>query len=420
MEHSKYYSLWQKRPSGEVCNLGALFISAKINKQINHVIFQYNPSLISQQDFYPLDPINAPLSSEKITYPSSGRDLPGFIDDCLPDDWGRKIIAHRLQKRFVDTLTILDNIFEGASIGAIKITPAEMGKPDWYEGIQFEQAKQIAGKVWDGDLSQLTHNEAELSILVNNGSRVGGARPKLLAYDKTNDKHRGWVVKFNREKDDFNHAKLEWACLEVFRRSGFRTAETQLDTVGNREVLKVARFDLSPQGGRFHTITMNSLLKDPNNQDDPLYACYEDLAEILRKYSTNPKEDLEQLFGQMLINQALHNTDDHLRNFSLIQYPDGWRLSPVYDVVPDATLSSEHQLAVLGSTYLPSLQSAEAIKAGQALGLTQPNASKIIEKIKNTISSWDDILLEANLSKSERVFARKVVTKNMMAKKNDG
>ncbi len=408
MELSKYYSLWQMQPSGEVCNVGALFISAKANKQINQAIFQYNPSLVSKENAHPLDPINAPLALDKITYPSSGRDLPGFIDDCLPDDWGRRIIAHRLKKRFVDTLTILDNIFEGASIGAIKITPADMGKPSWYEGIQFDQAKQIADKVWDGDLSQLTHNEAELSILVNNGSRVGGARPKLLAYDENG----GWVVKFNREKDDFNHAKLEWACLEVFRRSGFRTAMAQLDTVGYREVLKVARFDLSPQGGRYHTITMNSLLKDPNDQDDPLYARYEDLAEILRKYSTKPKEDLEQLFGQMLINRALHNTDDHLRNFSLIQYPDGWRLSPVYDVVPDYTLSSEHQLAVLGSAYLPTLESTEAVKAGQALGLTRPNSLKIIERIRTVISTWSDILLEAGLTESELVFARKVVIEN--------
>ena len=406
MELSKYYSLWQMLPSGEVCNVGALFISAKANKQINHAIFQYNPSFVSEKNFYPLDPINAPLSLDKIVYPSSGRDLPGFIDDCLPDDWGRRIIAHRLKKRFVDTLTILDNIYEGASIGAIKITPAEMGKPNWYEGIQFDQAKQIADKVWDGDLSQLTHNEAELSILVNNGSRVGGARPKLLAYDENG----GWVVKFNREQDDFNHAKLEWACLEVFRRSGFRTAQTQLDKVGNREVLKVARFDLSPQGGRYHTITMNSLLKDPNDQDDPLYACYEDLAEIIRKYSTKPKEDLEQLFGQMLINGAVHNTDDHLRNFSLIQYPDGWRLSPVYDVVPDYTLSSEHQLAVLGSTYLPSLESTEAIKAGQVLGLTQPNAIQIIKRIQNVTADWDLILQEAELNEDELVFANKIVS----------
>ena len=186
MEISKYYSLWQMLPSGEVCNIGALFVSAKANKQINQAVFQYNPSLISdsligsKEKMLPLDPINAPLGLDKIIYPSSGRDLPGFIDDCLPDDWGRRIIAHRLKKRFVDTLTILDNIFEGASIGAVKITPADMGKPIWYEGIEFEYAQQIADKVWDGDLSQLTHNHAELSILVNN-QKIGTGTLRILS-----------------------------------------------------------------------------------------------------------------------------------------------------------------------------------------------------------------------------------------------
>jgi serine/threonine-protein kinase HipA len=112
----------------------------------------------------------------------------------------------------------------------------------------------------------------------------------------------------------------------------------------------------------------------------------------------------------MLINRTLHNTDDHLRNFSLIQYPDGWRLSPVYDVVPDFTLSSDHQLTVLGSTYLPTIESAEAIKAGQALGLTRSNTPQIIERVKTVTSNWIDILLEAGLSENELAFARKIVT----------
>lgn len=180
-------------------------------------------------------------------------------------------------------------------------------------------------------------------------------------------------------------------------------------------MLKVARFDLSPQGGRYHILSMNSLLKNANDQDDPQYACYEDLADIIRKFSHQPKEDLEQLFGQMLINCAVHNTDDHLRNFSLIQYPQGWRLSPVYDVVPDFDLSSEHQLAVAGSKFLPSLASPEAIKAGQSLGLTKPNCIKIIEKIQTTVLTWNEILTEAELSEDELIFARKLIDTTNLA-----
>lgn len=147
MATKKYYSVWQMFPDGEARLIGALFIAAHSNKKIDDVVFQYNPDVISDPLFLPLDPINTPISFDKIIYPSSGRDLPGFIDDCLPDDWGRRIIAHHLKKRFVDTLTILNNISFGASTGAIKIIPSDAERPIWYQGISFNKAKEIADKV---------------------------------------------------------------------------------------------------------------------------------------------------------------------------------------------------------------------------------------------------------------------------------
>jgi hypothetical protein len=45
----------------------------------------------------------------------------------------------------------------------------------------------------------------------------------------------------------------------------------------------------------------------------------------------------------MVFNAAVTNNDDHPRNHALLRHPDGWRLSPVYDVVPVPVVSLERR-----------------------------------------------------------------------------
>lgn len=47
-----------------------------------------------------------------------------------------------------------------------------------------------------------------------------------------------------------------------------------------------------------------------------------------------PKLDLLELWRRIVFSMAVNNTDDHLRNHGFIYTPQGWRLSPLYDVIP--------------------------------------------------------------------------------------
>jgi serine/threonine-protein kinase HipA len=53
-------------------------------------------------------------------------------------------------------------------------------------------------------------------------------------------------------------------------------------------------------------------------------------------------EDCEELFRRMVFNIFVTNDDDHLRNHGFILDPEskGWRLSPLYDVMPRPTVSN--------------------------------------------------------------------------------
>ena len=65
-------------------------------------------------------------------------------------------------------------------------------------------------------------------------------------------------------------------------------------------------------------------------------AGYLDLVSFIRQYGAAPKKDLQELWRRIVFNMAVSNTDDHLRNHGFLLLKEGWRLSPVFDVNPDA------------------------------------------------------------------------------------
>lgn len=382
------FYLWRCLPEGQIVKAGALAIKQLANGRLEDIQFKYDPAYLSDKNALALDPINAPLLSDRQDYETAGHQLPGFIDDCLPDNWGRRIVAARLGVRHVDTLTLMTHL-SGSAIGALKIIPASTTSVhQWPGGVPYKAIAAIVDAVWQGDWQALSHADHDLALLLTGGSRLGGARPKL----SVNENGQEWLIKFNRSQDSFDMAAAEWACLQLLNAAGLSVAKAEIGQLGERRYLKVKRFDISPSGGRYHLLTCNALLKDPHTQDDPHHASYEDIANLIRRYSVNPIRDLEQLLGQLLVNSAVSNTDDHLRNFSLLHDANGWRLSPAYDIVPAETLDTYHQLSLAGKQFLPGANEAE--QAGKALGIGKAASKRIGDQVRSALEQWPELLAQ--------------------------
>ena len=57
--------------------------------------------------------------------------------------------------------------------------------------------------------------------------------------------------------------------------------------------------------------------------------------ELLIRQGAEPDHDLQELWRRIVFSIAIRNTDDHLRNHGFLLTPDGWRLSPTFDVNPE-------------------------------------------------------------------------------------
>ena len=375
---------------------------------VRRVDFRYTEQYVENPNAFPLDPRRLPLGHGESRFPCAGG-VPGFVDDHLPDAWGRKVLValarHRDGKHLnlnsaIDLLTMVPG---GSRIGALSFTPTG-GEPHFDPGAPVATLVEAESAAVRLDVLERPDDFA-LARLAESGSSVGGARPKALVTD--GDTH--YLAKFNRlSGDPYNNARVELACLEMARAAGLDVARGRcVEGVNGRDVLLLERFDIAAADHRHHLVTVNAMLKEESTaRDSGLPFRYDDVAEMLSRYSVDIAADLGQLARQALFNRAINNTDDHSRNFSLIHRGDGYRLSPAYDLVPSLAVGEYH---VAGFGYEPwPPKPSDVARLGKVFGLSKPWMRTCAEEVVNALASWLGFAEAAGVdeSESERIEER--------------
>jgi len=353
---------------------------------IDSVDFTYHDEHIASAWGYGVDPSQLPLSTEPFILKCSNA-LPAFIDDIIPDAWGKKVISRVHGIPYPTNVDLLKHL-GNSTLGALKLTQ-DPNNTSYEDGCDIEvlaDLELVASKIDEGVLTQEEFELLKFTVFAQ-GSSVGGARPKVLVHDEDN----AFIAKFSKSDDKFVYATVEHACLRLIASvdQDIRVATSRSvphPVKVNDSIFLTTRFDVPVRGKRKHLITVNGMLKNTETQEDKPAGSYEDILGLISNYSYSPAEDKKQLFVQMLFNKCLNNTDDHLRNFSFILEDDGWRLSPVYDIVPSLVHGSYHQLAFNYSEILPSLE--DAIRYRKKFSLSEREAKNIIVKIKAVMVDW--------------------------------
>lgn len=343
--------------------------------------FRYTQEYLSRPGALALDPVNLPLSPHifDANRPRSG--VHGVFEDSLPDDWGRRLLVRQYNlTRSRQRVPHLLRVLGGNAIGALRYSEDDrfpQARP-LIESRHLQKIEQLSRKF---EKDQLVDDE-DMALLFQAASPPGGARPKALVHDELGE----YLAKFSSAKDNFDVVSLEAATMHLARRAGVVAAGVRCLTCGDRKILLVARFDLDHlTHKRHHCISMQSLL----GADGYYNLAYADMARILRMISANPVEDQRNLFRQMVFNVLVGNTDDHLKNFSMLNDGSGWRLTPAYDLVPNIGLNSEHVLRIGLDNRVPDRQT--LIREAKQFGLKQARtAEKELDAIRDAVSLWRD------------------------------
>jgi serine/threonine-protein kinase HipA len=162
--------------------------------------------------------------------------------------------------------------------------------------------------------------------------------------------------------------------------------------------LVVTRFDRTPTGEKLRAEDFAQVLAKPRGQNyaGKYDSSYEEVANVIKEYSSRPEVDLARLFRRLVVFALVANADAHLKNFTLLERPEGLRLSPIYDVVNVGIYGGFDQnlaLAIAGDR-VPLERVTQPLLAafGLRIGLSDRAIAGIFRDLKTKVRQAEKVL----------------------------
>lgn len=363
-------------------------------------VFEYADDWLSNPNAFALDPANLPLDGGQIYTTSDKSALPGALRDTAPDRWGQQLIKRAFRKageeRTLSEIDYLLAITDQTRIGALRYTREGEDTFDHDIGhyrvpplIQLPALINAADAVYSN-----TETAEDLKLLLNEGSPLGGARPKSAVVD--NDGTLA-IAKFPKPDDDRSIPHGEVLAMKLADKAGLNVAAARLQDVAGRPVALITRFDRR-DGQRIPFLSAMSLL-GLNDGDE---ATYTDIAHCIRMYSSAPTADLHELWRRIIFSVLIGNLDDHLRNHGfLYDRDDKWRLSPAYDLNPVPLMEKARELTTWISEEGPDADLDIARKAAPFFALKGEQAETIIVEVCAALKGWRNTARHLGMSAAD-------------------
>ena len=226
---------------------------------------------------------------------------------------------------------------------------------------------------------------------------ISGVHKKLLAFKDGNrfrpaarpDDPATHIAKFNRD-DLPTLVQNEDLSLRLAREVLGEDAVTKAH-IGTLEgietiALLVERFDRNGLE-RLRLEDFAQILVKPRGQDfgGKYQSSYEEAAKVVLQHSARARIDLDRFFRLVVFNFAIGNADAHLKNFSLLEHPEGLRLSPAYDLLSTVVYNqfdSQTALEIDGKKRpLDTLNRSTLENYASAIGLPTAAATRALDDL---------------------------------------
>lgn len=273
----------------------------------------------------------------------------GFLQDAMPDRWGRRLIDKRERllafkegrpaKHLtdIDYLTQIDDTTRmgafrmrengqllGVTYGDAPVPPLTRLREFVDMAQNYERQDQQGGSI----------REEWLMNLYQQGSSLGGARPKANVRDTDGSL---WIAKIPSVNDEYDVALWEFWAHQMAGLAGIDIPKTRLISLPGQKyhTLLSKRFDRNGEQ-RIHFASAMTLCGLQDGADANTGNGYLDIVDAIIGNSgfANPQAALEQLFRRIAFSIAIRNHDDHFRNHGFLLTEKGWNWSPVYDLNP--------------------------------------------------------------------------------------
>jgi len=320
----------------------------------------------------------------------------GVFLDSSPDRWGRVLMLRReaamarLEQRNEAHLFETDfllGVYDGHRMGGLrfKLSPegpfldnnTAMATPPW---TSIRELAKVSLLLEDDRLVQHPDYLKWLGMLLAPGASLGGARPKASVMD---EQGQLWMAKFPSGHDQFNIGAWEMVTYEMAKAAGINMAMCQAKCFSqHHHTFITRRFDRTFDGKRLHFASAMTMLGFVDGQEG---ASYLDIVDFLTSFGARVDLDLEELWRRIVFSISVSNTDDHLRNHGFMLTPEGWILSPAFDINPVETGTG---LSLNISESDNALELDLAMEVAVYFRLKEKRAREIVHDVKSTVSNW--------------------------------
>lgn len=273
----------------------------------------------------------------------------GFMQDAMPDRWGRRLIDKRerllaaREGRPVRHLTEFDyltQIDDTTRMGALRLRNGEQ-----LLGTQFANTPvpplthlrefvSMAQEYERQDEQGGALREEWLLNLYKQGSSLGGARPKANVKDTDGSL---WIAKIPSISDEYDVALWEFWAHKMAGLAGIEVPEMRLLTLPGQKyhTLLSKRFDRDGEQ-RIHFASAMTLCGLQDGVDASTGNGYLDIVDVIVGNTgfVDANIALEQLYRRVAFSICIRNHDDHFRNHGFLLTEKGWVWSPAYDLNP--------------------------------------------------------------------------------------
>ena len=355
-----------------------------------------------------------------------------FFDGLLPEGFTRQCVADSIHASSDDYISILQQL-GSECLGAIQIIDEE--KPSINEGyipLTIEEIKALAKEgasksaeiVVKSHLS-LTGASGKVGLYYNQSSgkwyKPQGLAPSTHIVKQSHVRYKNIVL--NEQLCLLTAQKLEIEIPESF------ILQAQAGKVNDEDVLfTTRRFDRDFDNDsriidglktpyRLHQEDFAQALgiKSIDKYEKEGQGYLKKMFDLLLKYSSNPIEDSLKLWRRTVYNCLIGNTDNHIKNSSLMYSKDlsSIRLAPFYDVICTRVYESsteEMSVSINGKKNINQIRKDDLEKEAKNCGLGTKVAMKIYDELHDGIKN-------ALLDSSKELFKKGFPDAQILAEK---
>lgn len=200
----------------------------------------------------------------------------------------------------------------------------------------------------------------------------------------------------------------EHITMRIAESFGIKVVPSSLIRLSSGELSYITkRIDRSPGGCKIHMMDMFQITE----AFDKYRSSMEKVGKVIGRYSSNTLLDKTFFFDLALFSFLTGNNDMHLKNFSMIESPSGYVLSPAYDLLNVAIIFPEdhEELALTLVGKKKKLKRVHFEKLGKELELTTKQIDRSFQRLTINMPKAMDWISRSFLSEKMKIAYKNVL-----------